>query len=144
MALRLNEHVVRGAIRNSTRNSVTGWLEVLLPEDGGGESDAAQGEPRRRQLMVSLTGNLDGPLAGRDFLFEVQQPTAVDPLPGDPKSVQLNQIGAVGASSWRMARVPLIPADEVVAACIRGATPPVTRRPALSLEWFSQTGRVVL
>jgi hypothetical protein len=67
MAYRLESYVLRGEIRNSQQNSVSGWLEVLRAT---GKGEDAASEPRL--VMLSFVGNLQGELAGRDFRFEVR------------------------------------------------------------------------
>lgn len=139
MAYRLESYVLRGEIRNSNRNSVSGWLEVLrASEDGEGTA------PEPRLVRLSLVGNLQGELAGREFRFEVREKDLPNPRPVLEEAFYDDQIGTVGDSVYRMVRVPLIPIEEFYMARKRGETPPEEQRASLYLEWYSQNGRVVL
>ncbi len=139
MAYRLESYVLRGEIRNSNRNSVSGWLEVLVAsEDGEGTAS----EPRL--VRLSLVGNLQGELAGREFRFEVRERDLPNPRPVLEEAFHDDQIGTMGDSVYRMVRVPLIPIEEFYMARKRGETPPEEQRASVYLEWYSQNGRVVL
>ncbi len=139
MSWRLNEFVVRGEIRNGARNSVSGWLEVLRNEKHGGTETIESS-----LVMLSFTGNLSGKLDGRTFRFEVKERDLPQPRPVLEKEFRSDQVGAMGDSVYRMVRVPLIPLDEYLEACDLGETPPEEQRSSISLEWYSQNGRVVL
>lgn len=139
MAFRLESYVVRGEIRNARRNSVSGWLEVLRATKKGEE---AATEPRL--VMLSLVGNLQGELAGRDFRFEVRERDLPCPRPVLDEHFHIDQIGPMGDSLLRMVRVPLIPIDDFSEALQRGETPPEEQRASIYIEWYSQNGRVVL
>ena len=139
MAFRLESYVVRGEIRNSQQNGVSGWLEVLR-STGKGEEVAS--EPRL--VMLSFVGNLQGELAGRDFRFEVRERDLPSPRPVLEEQFHNDQVGPMGDSVFRMVRVPLIPIEEFYMALKRGETPLEEQRASLYLEWYSQNGRVVL
>ena len=139
MAQRLEEFVLRGEIRNGSRNSVSGWLEVLRAESYEGKETV---EPAL--IMLSFTGNLGGELEGLTFRFEVRECDLPNPRPVLEAAFQSQQIGAMGDSVFRMVRVPLVPIDEFLEACRRGETPPEEQRASIYLEWHSQNGRVVL
>ncbi len=139
MAYRLESYVVRGEIRNSQQNSVSGWLEVLRAT---GKGEAVTSEPRL--VMLSFVGNLHGELAGRDFRFEVREQDLPSPRPVLEEHFHNDQIGPMGDSLYRMVRVPLIPIEEFYMARKRGETPPEEQRASIYLEWYSQNGRVVL
>ena len=129
MAWRIGEHVVRGELNNSRRNSVHGWMEF------GGDHG----------IRVELTGNFDGDLAGRHIRF--QTAAAVDgPDPTRPEelnSLEPRQIGTAGTMLLRMVRVPRCSIEEFVRRSKLGDSPPVDEKPCLYLEWYSQNGRVV-
>ncbi|MFO0999648.1 MAG: hypothetical protein U0936_04875 [Planctomycetaceae bacterium] len=139
MAFRLKNYVLRGEIRNSQRNSVSGWLEVLR---SSGKGNDVASEPRL--VMLSFAGNLLGELAGRDFRFEVREQDLPNPRPVLDEQFHNDQIGPMGDSLYRMVRVPLIPIEEFCMALERGETPPEEQRASIYLEWYSQNGRVVL
>lgn len=146
MALRLGDYAIRGEIRNTNRNSVCGYIEVLEQSDGDGESGGSSESRRPAALYLSLTGNLEGNLEGKAFRFLVREedrpnpPAAFEPDAG----IGWQQIGAMGQSSYRMVRIPLVPVEELYQARRRGEEPPEERKPSLYLEWYSQNGRVVL
>ena len=139
MAWRIEEFVVRGEIRNGNRNTVSGWLEVLRTEKVG---DTETVQPTL--VLLSLTGNLTGELEGRTFRFEVREKDRPQPGPAIDHSFQLQQVGAMGDTLYRMVRVPLVPIEEFIEARRRGETPPEEQRASIYLEWYSQNGRVVL
>jgi hypothetical protein len=139
MAYRLESYVLRGEIRNSQQNSVSGWLEVLRAT---GKGEDAASEPRL--VMLSFVGNLQGELAGRDFRFEVRERDLPNPRPVLEEHFHNDQIGPMGDSLYRMVRVPLIPIEEFCMARERGENPPEEQRASIYLEWYSQNGRVVL
>mgnify|MGYP003348740184 CR=1 FL=1 len=138
MAYRLADYVLRGEIRNSNRNRVSGWLEVLRASEDGDDA------PEPRLVRLSLVGNLQGELAGREFRFEVRQQDLPSPKPVLDKHFHDDQIGPMGDSVYRMVRVPLIPFEEFYLARKRGESPPEEQRASIYLEWYSQNGRVVL
>ena len=139
MAWRIEQFVVRGEIRNSNRNTVSGWLEVLRTEKVG-ETETTQ----PTLLLLSLTGNLTGELEGRTFRFEVREQDRPQLPPAIDHSFHLQQVGAMGDALYRMVRVPLVPIEEFIEARRRGETPPEDQRASIYLEWYSQNGRVVL
>ena len=129
MAYRLEDYVLRGEIRNSQRNSVSGWLEVLRAT-GKGEEVAS--EPRL--VTLSFVGNLHGELAGRDFRFEVRERDLPSPRPVLDEHFHDDQIGPMGDSLYHMVPVPLIPIEEFCMALERGETPPEEQRASIYLE----------
>lgn len=122
MARRIHDYIVRGEIRNDQRNSVSGWLEVRRQASG---TEASVYETAL--VILSLTGNLTGNLAGQRCRFEVRPENLRHPLPLLEKDFQWNQVGAVGDCTCR--EVQVAPNETVN---------------ALHLEWYSQNGRVVL
>ena len=139
MARRLNDFVLRGEIRNSSRNSVSGSLEVMRTEKNGDTETVVQS-----LVVLSLTGNLAGELEGMTFRFEVRKQDLPQPRPVLEPGFQTQQIGAMGDSVFRMVRLPLVSMEEFVEAGRRGETPPEEQRASIYLEWYSQNGRVVL
>lgn len=139
MAWRIEQFVVRGEIRNSNRNTVSGWLEVLRKEKTG---DTETAQPTL--VLLSLTGNLTGELEGRTFRFEVRERDRPQLQPAIDHTFHLQQVGAMGDTLYRMVRVPLVPIEEFIEARRRGETPQEDQRASIYLEWYSQNGRVVL
>lgn len=139
MALRIEQSVLRGEIRNSRKNSVSGWLEVLKKHTQRGQIST-----ETAVIAISLAGNLAGEFSGRDFRFRVREQdiTGVDAALAE--DFHLQQVGVMGDSLYRMVRVPLIPMEEFMNSLQRGDSPPEEQRVSLYLEWFSQNGRVVL
>lgn len=140
MAFRIGDYVARGEIRNTRRNSVTGWLEVLRRERHRDGTETI--EPSL--VLLSVTGNLSGELDGRNFRFAVRERDIPSPRPILEPSFHNDQIGAMGDSVFRLVRVPLIPLEEFFEVCRRGESPPEEQRVSIYLEWYSQNGRVVL
>ncbi len=140
MALRIGESVLRGEIRNSKRNTVSGWMELDPAAVINGEAR----EPQDLLLLLELTGNLQGDLARRNFRFEVPRLDAalVERFVSD--KFIMRQVGVVGDSSLQMARIPLVSAAEFLDHKMAGMDPPEAELPCLRLQWFGQNGCVKL
>ena len=139
MALRIEHSVLRGEIRNSRKNSVSGWLEVLKKQTQRGQTST-----ETAIVAISLAGNLAGEFYGKDFRFRVREHDITGIETALSEDFHLQQVGVMGDSLYRMVRVPLIPTEEFLEAVRRGDAPPEEQRVSLYLEWFSQNGRVVL
>lgn len=139
MALRIEQSVLRGEIRNSQKNSVSGWLEVLKKRTHRGQTTI-----ETAVVAISLTGNLAGEFAGKDFRFRVRDHDITSADTALIEDFHLQQVGAMGDSLYRIVRVPMIPMEEFLESLRRGDAPPEEQRASLYLEWFSQNGRVVL
>ncbi|MEI7699062.1 MAG: hypothetical protein WCK86_04650 [Planctomycetia bacterium] len=139
MALRIEQSVLRGEIRNSRKNSVSGWLEVLKKQTQRGQTST-----ETAIVAISLAGNLAGEFSGKDFRFRVREHDITGIETALSEDFHLQQVGVMGDSLYRMVRVPLIPTEEFLEAVRRGDAPPEEQRVSLYLEWFSQNGRVVL
>lgn len=139
MALRIEQSVVRGEIRSSRRNSISGWIEIRRHgmKDGLSITETVV-------ATLSLVGNLDGQLDGRDFRFRVREGDSSDMHSVQEQSFHLQQVGVIGDSAFRMVRVPLIPIEEFLLARQRGDAAPEELRMSIYLEWYSQNGRVVM
>lgn len=138
MAHRLDTYVIRGEISNLTRNTVHGRLEVLRAQVNKGQTSV-----RPAVLLLSLTGNLTGSLAGRRFRFTARPTPALtgNPLPDFFHS---EQIGVVSDSFLRIVTLP--PDQDTTGGC--SATPsgsvPGQQLASVYLQWDSQNGAVAL
>jgi len=139
MALRIEQSVVRGEIRNSRRNSISGWIEIR-------RHGIRDGQPMTETVLatLSLVGNLDGQLDGRDFRFRVREGDSSQVHSVPEEAFHLQQVGVIGDSVFRIPRVPLIPIEEFLLARQRGDAAPEELRMSVYLEWYSQNGRVVM
>ncbi len=93
MAWRIGDYVIAGELKNTSHNSVTGWLE--FPPDEG--------------IHLELTGNFAGELAGKHFRFKVQppdEPNDADDSPLNLDDLAVIQSGVVGDVLLRMVKIP--------------------------------------
>lgn len=131
MALRINEYVTAGELRNTTRNSIRGWIE-FAPDYG---------------VWIELTGNFKGQFEGKHFKFRVNKAEnellAIDDLPECVNGMADRQIGVIGDVLLREVRVPTVPMEEFLSRYKLGEPAPCDIKESLYLEWFSQNGRVV-
>ncbi|MBN1488643.1 MAG: hypothetical protein JXA69_01895 [Phycisphaerae bacterium] len=141
MALRLNEWVTCGELVNTRKNSVCGWLKLRGVD---------------RPISLQLTGNCSPDLAGRHIRFEVQPwPDDESSEPCESEREQIERIMKLAGLAWqqvgptgvmtakRKVRDPDCPLSEWFARNKEGEPPPLTWKPCLFLEWFSQNGRAV-
>lgn len=129
MACRLNSGVVGGELDNSRPNAVRGRLEL---SDG-------------RVILLELTGELQGQLAGRHLRFTVARKQADSASDADlPHGFTLRQAGAVGTVSLLNRNVPRCGIEEFLEFRRRGESPPVDVVPHLYVEWYGPNGRVVV
>jgi len=126
MAHRLDTYVIQGEISNLTKNTVHGRLEVLRAQVVKGRTIVGPAV-----LLLSLTGNLSGDLAGRRFRFSTR-PTAALPGIPLPDFFHSEQIGVVSDSLLRI--VTLDPEENTVDC----------QRASVYLQWHSQNGTVAL
>jgi hypothetical protein len=135
MAVRLDEYVIYGRLRNITNYSTHGFI-VLRSEN--------MEEPHI--LHLELTGNVDADLRGKIFSFEPTDPDAPGPLfPAAELRMAPHQVGTTGtmsAQGW--VRALPCPVEEYLRRCELGEPPPTPWGRHLYLEWFSQNGRVVI
>ena len=131
MAIRINEYVVTGELRNTSRNSVNGHIAF------GPKS----------YIRIELTGNFAGQFEGKHFRFRVNRPdselVSVEDLPEHVAMLEFRQIGAIGSVELRQVRIPCVPIEEFLRRSKLGEMPPCDLKDCLYLEWFSQNGRVV-
>jgi hypothetical protein len=142
MAWRLNDLVVRGELFNTRSYSTHGWVELKGQE---------------QPLVLELTGNCSPDLRGWHIQFEAR------PSPGEegarsrrkkgrggPSKKELQglawqQIGPTGTmTAARKVRVADCPPEELYMRFKAGEPPPMEWKRCLTLEWFSQNGRVVI
>jgi hypothetical protein len=115
MALRLGDYVVAGELINRRPNSTHGWF-VLRGEES--------------PIIFQLTGNCGGELFGKHVRFGVPDDRPVPKAPPlDISKVASQQVGPTG---------------EIVLKQVRPSVDSTTMKPCLSMEWFSQNGRVLL
>ena len=131
MALRINEYVLGGELRNTSRNSITGWIE-FAPDYG---------------VSIKLCGNFSGQFAGKHFKFRVNKPESKripkEDLRDLVESMANQQVGVIGDVLFRQIKVPLVPVKELMLRSRLGEPAPFDIKDCLYLEWFSQDGRVV-
>ena len=131
MAIRINDYVTAGELRNTNRNSIRGWIE-FAPDYGIG---------------IELTGNFKGQFEGKHFRFRVKKPEheriAIEDLPDCVECLADRQIGVVGDVLLREVKVPTVPIAEFLQRSKLGEPTPCDIKDSLYLEWYSQNGRVV-
>jgi len=128
MALRIQDHVVRGEIDNRVKGTVSGriWLQ-------GGD------EP----IVLELKGNAHPDLAGCRLTFtNTGQAT---PLAYSERLNPLQRGGIGDLTASRKVRVPAVPLEEFLNWPQEKGQPPTRWANCLYLEWFSDAnGRVVI
>lgn len=124
MAWRLDEYLLEGQFNNTKPKIVTGYL-LLRGWD--------------MPVLLQLVGDAHPSLRGRSFVYRPAELSLEGPVL--PKSLAPQQVGAIGDMRLRAFRVPRHPIEDIV----RGLAPMESDwRVGLSLEWYSQNGRVVL
>lgn len=141
MAHRLDTYVIHGEISNLCKNSVTGRLHVLRSTILNGRS-----VNRPAILLLSLTGNLAGQLAGKRLRFQPRsQQSNPTPTPAPlPDLFHAEQIGILTDSLLHTIQVPLADDDNTP---LSNHTPhPANNqfRSSIYLEWSSQNGAVAI
>ena len=138
MATRLSDLVICGELWNTRNYSTHGWLGL---------------RGRETALRFELTGNCDPDLRGWHIRFEA--PTA-DHEPDTPpeeaekherllEGLAWQQIGPTGVmTAARQVKVCEASVRENYMRCKAGEPTPFEWKPCLTLEWFSQNGRVLL
>lgn len=135
MSLRLDSCVLRGEIDNSSRNMVSGWIEVVR--------DSPQEDHRRTCFLLSLTGNLSSVPNGSRLRFEVRDTSTPENSTGLDSSFQQQQIGVLTDCRICLAD----PAAAVTTATTADTSEQDESSGALAslyLSWNSQNGPVTL
>jgi hypothetical protein len=138
MALRLDLLVVDGELRNTEHYSTRGSLHLVGAE---------------HEMYLELTGNCGPSLAGKRIRFtarpELQRLMLGDDSDAGQTVADLGwlawqQVGPTGTMELREVKTFECSVVEFARRSRLDEPPPVTFRPALYLEWFSQNGRVVV
>ncbi|HOB74118.1 MAG TPA: hypothetical protein PKG54_06290 [Phycisphaerae bacterium] len=142
MALRISDWVVGGEIICTRKNSVHGFLNLRGVE---------------RLMILNLTGNPAPDLAGKHLRFKLrgyeEDESEFGPFPEDgtaPEAPDLSgvawqQIGPTGVmTAARRVKVSDCPPAELYRRCKLDEPPPFVWKPCLTLEWYSQNGRVLV
>jgi hypothetical protein len=145
MAFRISENVVCGELFNTRKNSVHGWLGL---------------RGFRRPLTLDLTGNPSDDLVGKHIRFKLRglpddddEPESDDPPEAEKARLEQaglaglawQQIGPTGViTAARRVRAPDCSIEELLLRCKLGEPPPTPWKPCLTIEWFSQNGRVLV
>lgn len=128
MALQLGEYVVYGELRNTSRNSVFGWLGLNGMD---------------HQISFELTGNCEDDLAGKHVRFRAR---AIPESAFDEKTVphfQIRHIGPVGKMTAAL-KVRVDAKGEMVPPDVSDDPEFDVWKPLFHLEWFGQNGRTVV
>ncbi|MCX7013526.1 MAG: hypothetical protein NTW86_13385 [Candidatus Sumerlaeota bacterium] len=142
MSFRFSEWVAAGELFNTKRFSTHGYL-VLRDSD--------------RPMLFELTGNCAPDLAGWHIRFETR-PDPMQPappvqkgrkkkpaVPPELKSLAWHQIGPTGLiTAARMVKWAPCSATELYHRAKAGEMPPLEWKRCLTIEWFSQNGRICL
>ena len=139
MAYRLDNHIIHGEISNNCRNSVTGRLHVLRSINLNGRSIT-----RPAILLLSLTGNLTGQLAGRRICFHTRCQAPADTPTPLPNHLHSEQIGVITDSHLHTIHVPPTDDPDHSSAHHAPALNNTELRSSLYLEWSSQNGIVAI
>ncbi len=136
--LQISQYILRGELRNSRTNSVSGWLE-FAPDWG---------------IHIELTGNFKGQLEGKHVKFTnpAYQPLGSlkdDQLPEVLRQLADRQIGVIGEVWLKRATAPAptspdAPTEESAAQAAVSQLEPAQERVCLHIEWYSQNGRVLV
>ncbi len=129
MPHRISDYVLSGELRNTRRNSVTGWIE-FAPDYG---------------IRLELTGNFSGQLNGQHIRFknrllDPEQVSAPGEFPDPIEELADRQIGVVQSMQLRDASSP--PAENALALSAAERESKSGNLPGLWLEWSSQNGDV--
>ncbi|MCR9292198.1 MAG: hypothetical protein NXI32_05730 [bacterium] len=132
MAIRIGQYVLSGELRNTSRNSVFGWMQ-FAPDYG---------------IRVELTGNFEPQLQGKHLRFrlprmEDEGQVDLDSLPDFVHELADRQIGVVGKFAIQSTKVPAIPIDEFLDLSPEQQKLHLKDASCLHLEWFSQNGHVL-
>jgi hypothetical protein len=140
MAIHIGGAVLKGEIRNSKRNTVSGWIEL----DRAAVHDGQSRESQDLLMLFELTGNLVGELAGRNFRFEAPRPETemIDRCLG--ADFVMRQMGVMGDSRLHSVGVRPVSANDSLEPHEAGLDPPGAELPCLTIRWFGQNGSVIL
>lgn len=131
MTIRINDYVTAGELRNTSQNSICGWIEFAF--DYG--------------IRIELAGNLKGQFEGKHFKFRANKPEheriAIEDLPDFVEGLANQQIGVIGDVLLREVKIPTEPIAEFYQRSKLGESTPCDVKDSLYLEWYSQNGRVV-
>lgn len=128
MSLRLDNYILFGEIINRNPRSTFGFIVL---------------RGRNHALRFELVGDPEPDLCGRHVKFSIPVPDEPGPEASD-MILSLCQVGVTGImTTARMYRVPT--GDRPLAQYISNKQPvPGEWRPTLTIEWYSQQGRVII
>lgn len=132
MAFRLGEYVVAGKLINTRRNSTHGWMAI---------------RGWTRPLHLEFTGDPGPDLRGRRLYFETSSRVygGVEHRDGSELRIEPRQFGATGTmTAHTLVRVFEGSVENFLNRSRLGEPPPMEWKRRLYLEWFGNSGRVVV